>query len=142
MIFPMIHFVKDDEQLLIESPTTRTVFNGPGRYTSKPFERINRRKGEMLGPTDYIRVRNTLTGELRNERGPQLYFLEANEEVDSYEEAYPLKANQYLKIMDTRTGTVRVERGETTVYIEPTEELVTSTEQGIDIDEHKAVPRA
>jgi hypothetical protein len=139
MIIPWIHFLKEDEQLLVETFTTRRVINGPGQYTARPFERVTKRSGLMLEPTDYVRLRDTLTGELRNEIGPQLYFLTASEEVDEHLDAIPLKENQYVRLLDKSTGMIRVARGETTVYLQPTEELMESVTDGVNIDEEIAV---
>ena len=76
MLIPWIFFLKEDQQLLVESFTRRWIVNGPGVYLSKPFERIRQRKGITLGPTDYLRVKDTISGEIRNEFGPKLCFLE------------------------------------------------------------------
>ncbi|HEY1016866.1 MAG TPA: SPFH domain-containing protein [Herpetosiphonaceae bacterium] len=139
MLTPWIYYLKEDEQLIIESPTRRWAVNGPGRYVTRPFWRARRVRGLSLSPTEYVRVQNTLTGEVRNVIGPTLLFPEAHEEVVKRLSALPLKRNQYVKLMDSRTGEIRVERGEQSVYLGPTEELLGGVEQGINIDEHTAV---
>jgi regulator of protease activity HflC (stomatin/prohibitin superfamily) len=139
MIIPRLYFLQEDEQVLVESFTRRWVVNGPGTYRSRPFQRVERRKGLTLGPTDYLRVRDTLTGETRNVVGPRLYFLGASEEVVEQLEAIPLKRNQYLRLLDTRTGVIRVERGEGSVYLEPTEKILEHVREGINIDDQTAV---
>jgi hypothetical protein len=138
-MLPRIYFLKEDEQLVVESFTSRTVINGPGRYVSKPLERVTRRKALILGATDYIRLRNTLTGELENVRGPRLYFLKAHEEIAKTLTIFPLRENQYVRLMNTENGRVRIVRGETTVFLEPHEELLGSVETGVSLDEQHGV---
>ncbi|HEY9727950.1 MAG TPA: SPFH domain-containing protein [Chroococcales cyanobacterium] len=101
--------------------------------------KVTLRKALILGPTDYIRIRNLLTGELHNEIGPKLCFLNANEEVAKSLSAIPLKRNQYVKLIDQRTGVIRMVRGETSLYLNPTEEMLGKVEEGINIDEEIAV---
>lgn len=139
MIIPWIAFLKDDEQLLIETPTSRRVANGPGTVITPALARVHRRQGLTLGPTDYLRVRDTLSGELRNVVGPRLYFLGANEEVALRMHAIALKRNQYIRLVDRRSGAIRVERGEQLVVLAPTEEILEDAREGINIDEQAAV---
>lgn len=139
MIVPWVYFLKEDEQTVIESFTRRRTVNGPGIFVSKPFEQVRLRKGLTLGPTDYLRVKDTLTGEVHNEIGPKLYFPKASEEVVEQFEAIPLKHNQYIRLLDTRTGIIRVERGESSVYLNPTEKIIQNVQDGVNIDEHTAV---
>jgi regulator of protease activity HflC (stomatin/prohibitin superfamily) len=138
-IFPMIYFLKEDEQLLIESFTQRWVVNGPGQFTVPPFTRVKKRKGITLGPTQYVRINNKVTGEIRNEIGPKLVFLGASDEVARELNAITLQANQYVKLIDTTSGSIRVERGEQTIYLSPTEEILEDRRDGVNIDEHTAV---
>lgn len=139
MLIPWVYFLKEDEQLLVESFTRRWTVNGPGVFLSQPFQRVLRRKGITLGPTDYLRVRDTLTGEMHNELGPKLYFPGASEEVVKQLSAIPLEQNQYVRLIDTRTGIIRVERGENSVYLNPTEKVLEDVQEGVNIDEHTAV---
>lgn len=140
MIIPMVYFLKDDEQLLVERFTERTVINGPGRYVSRAFESVRKRKAVVLEARDYVYIKNQLTGEIHVERGPLLYFLTANETIIKKLTAIPLKESEYIKVLDNNTGVVRVERGEATVYLEPHEEALSDEPQdGITIDEHHAV---
>ena len=138
-MIPRLHFVQEDEQLLIETFTHRRVVNGPNSYFSRPLERVMKRKALQLGPTDYVVVRNMLTGELHNEIGPLLYFLEANEEEVEVKQAIPLREYEYVRILDRNSGQVRVERGEQIVYLEPTEKTITPVRSGTEIDDWQAV---
>jgi hypothetical protein len=91
MIIPWIYFLKEDEQLLVEGFTRRWTVDGPRAVLALPWQRAKHRKGITLGPTEYLRVRNTLSGEMRNEIGPQLYFPTADEETGPQIPAIPLK---------------------------------------------------
>jgi hypothetical protein len=86
MMIPWRYTLKDDEQLLVESWTV----SGPGVFFAPPFSRVQRRKGITLGPTEYLHVRDTLRGELRNKYGPRFIFLGASEEVAEQRTAIPI----------------------------------------------------
>lgn len=135
----MFYFLKDDEQLLVTTFTRRYVINGPGVHFIPLYYRVEKRPGITLGPTNYLRVRNTLSGELRNELGPKLYFPLAEEEIVAELEAITLKKGEYVRILDEQTGAVRVERGERSVRLEPTEIVQENVSAGINIDEDTAV---
>ncbi len=107
MILPWVYFLQEDEQLLIEAFTQRWTVNGPRVCWTAPFWKARRLKGITLGPTHYLRVRNTLTGELRNERGPKLFFPTAHDEVVKQLEAIPLKHHQYICLIDNQNGVMR-----------------------------------
>ncbi len=139
MIIPWMYFLKEDDQLLVESLTRRYTVEGPGTFLCPPLHSASMRKGITLGPTDYLRIKNILTGELRNELGPKLYFLQADEEILMRLVAIPLKHNQCMRIVDKKTGVIRVETGESLVYLEPTDEIIDRIQAGINIDEDTAV---
>lgn len=139
MIIPWIYFLKEDEQLLVEGLTRRWTVNGPKVFFSRPGWRLRRRKGTILGPGEYLRIRDTLTGELRNELGPKLYLLTATEEAIETLSAITLQNNQYIRIVDRSNGAIRVERGEGAVYLNPTEQVLEGVREGTNIDEHTAV---
>jgi hypothetical protein len=135
----MFYFLKNDDQLLVESFTQRRTINGPRILFIPPLYRVHRRKGILLGPTDYVRIRNRITGEIRNEVGPQLYFRQADEEITDTLSAVTLKTGQYVRLLDKRTGTIRVEKGEASVYLSPTEVALSEVEDGVKIDDQTAV---
>ena len=137
--FPRVYFLQEDEQVLVESFARRWTVDGPGVLVARPFQRVQRRTGTTLGPTQYLRIRDTVTGEMRNERGPKLYLPAATEEVVEQLLAIPLKRNQYVRLIDTHTGAIRVERGETSVYLEHTEKCLEDVQDGVNVDEHTAV---
>ncbi len=139
MIIPWLYFLKDDEQLLIETPTRRRVANGPGAVITPPLAQVYRRQALLLGPTDYARVRDSLSGEQRNVVGPQLLFLGSSDELEERRTVMPLRENQYLRLIDTRSGAIRVERGAQSVVVGPTEELLEPPREGVSIDALTAV---
>ena len=139
MIFPRLYFLQDNEQLLILSPTRRWIVNGPRVFLRRPFWRAKRRRGITLGPTDYLLVRNEMSGELRNEYGPQLFLRGVDDEIVFDLEGITLQKNDYVRILDSKTGQIRVERGEKIVYLQPTEEMIGKIERGINVDEETAV---
>lgn len=139
MFIPWVYFLKEDEQLLIESFTRRRVVNGPKVYFALPLERVRRRKAYTLGPTEYLLVRDILTGNLRNEFGPCLYFPRVSDDPIERRRLTTLKLNEYIRLIDDRTGEIRVEKGEKSIYLEPTERVLSDVREGINIDEHTAV---
>lgn len=139
MIIPWLYFLKDDEQLLIETPTARRVANGPGVVLTPPLATAKRRPALVLGPTEYVRLRDTTTGDARNIPGPARCFLGANEQLDERRQLTPLKRNQYMRLIDRRTGAIRVERGEQSVLVAPTEEVLEAPREGVNIDAMTAV---
>lgn len=119
------YFLKDNEQVLIESLTGRRVINGPGVNFISPINRVTRRKGLLLTATQYVVVENQLTGEKRIERGPKLYFLGAQEQARGLETARTLGENEYLLIRDEITGEERIEQGPT-IYFPSVNDVVVS----------------
>ena len=137
--FSWLWFLKEDEQLLVETFTKRRVINGPKTYASRPFERVTKRRAVTLRSVDYLHVRNDLSGETRLETGPKLFFPDVNETIVAGFDMVPLQSNQYMRLQDSRTGAIRVERGETSVSIRPTEIVIQNRSDGINVDDNTAV---
>ena len=141
-LFPRILFLRQDEQVTVESLTDTWVVRGPRVYFVKPLWRYKRQTGKTLGPTKYLRIRNSVTGELRNECGPKLFMPEAHDEILEELDVIALKHNEYIRLKDSVTGSIRTERGEAKVYLDPTEVLIdqkNSVQRGINIDDNTAV---
>jgi regulator of protease activity HflC (stomatin/prohibitin superfamily) len=138
-MLPWVYFLKEDEQLVVEGLTARYTVNGPRIYTSGFLQTVRRRKGYTIGPNEYLHVRDRVTGQLRMETGPKLFFVGPNDEIITKQTALPLKRNQYVKIIDKNTGIIRVERGEKSVILAPTEEMLTEPLDGLNVDEREAV---
>jgi hypothetical protein len=65
-----IIFISKDEQLFVQGMTELTVINGPTQYVLPLFYKsATKKKCTALGQLEYIKVRNTLTGEVRVEIG-------------------------------------------------------------------------
>lgn len=134
-MFPRIIFLKEDEQILFESFTRKTVKNGPGISFVMPFVKAKKRKGTSLSPGEYIRIRDMVTGEIKIKKGPALVFLAENEEIMLVDKAHVLMHNEYMKLIDQTTGKIRVECGEKTVFPGPYEEVLVHVAPGINIDD-------
>jgi len=78
-----------------------------------------------LDKTEYIYVRNNLSGEIMMEKGPQLYRPpDPYHVIEKSLKSTPLKLNEYMKILNRESGKIRVERGVQTVYLTPFEEAI------------------
>jgi regulator of protease activity HflC (stomatin/prohibitin superfamily) len=138
-IIPMIYFLRDGEQLLIEALTERRTVNGPARVVTPAFSRVQRRKATTLAATEYLHLRDNLTGAQRTEIGPKLVFLAPNEEVVNGGHGITLQRNQYLLIVDQTSGARRIARGEDVLYLQPTDSAPDGVQNGHDIDENSAL---
>lgn len=139
MLIPWVYFLKDEEQLLLEGLTKKWTINGPGSVFVKPMISTRRRRGVSLSPTEFAKIRNLLTGNIKVEKGPCFFFLEAYEEVLKVYDVIVLRHNEYVRLIDRSTGIVRVVAGPTNVMLSATEEILQAPSAGINIDEHTAV---
>lgn len=118
------HALDPDDLMTVESCTNKHNVRGPGFKVVGLGKSATVRKCTRLGPIDYAVVEATLTGELRLEKGPKMFFPDAYDRILRRAKAIALRQNEYVKLQDTSTGAIRVVRGEDTVYMEPLEELV------------------
>jgi hypothetical protein len=139
MIIPWVYFLKAEEQLLLESFTEKWTVNGPGTVLVKPFVKVRRRVGISLSPTEYVKIRDLLSGEIRIMKGPAFVFLQAYDELIKRYEVIVLQNNEYVKIIEKTSGKVRVVTGPCNVVLSATEEVIEGPGKGINIDEHNAV---
>jgi len=86
----------------------RTVFLWPFTY-----QKAWKRRATSLDPSEYVVVKNRLSGEKRVEQGPKLCRLQPFDEELQVRKAIPLKANEFVQLKDEVTGAVRVVVGET-----------------------------
>merc|ERR1719359_144477 len=108
----LVFFLAKDEQLVIVQLTDTEIRNGPGiQFVSPLVKGVSKRKAELLEALDYIKVKDTLTGELRVEKGPQLLLLGAFDGVQDRGTALSLTPTEYCIVLDKRTGEKRIERG-------------------------------
>lgn len=139
MIFPSFRFLKENEQALVETMTTRHVINGPGVHYIPPMVKVKKRKAISLSSREYVKVKNQINGDVRIEKGPQLLFLEAYDEVDKKQSATVLQSNEYVRILNELNGEIRIESGEKTFILGPHEKIVGSIKEGVHVDEKTAV---
>jgi len=95
-----------------------------------------------LKKTEYVRLADKNTGEVRVERGEQMIFPTPFDELldGSKSTAINLKVFEYVKILDSFTGQVRVERGEQLVFLGPTEQILDKGKKAaVQVDEETAV---
>ena len=135
-----VHALGPKEQMLIYSPTGRSVKNGPGIKVVGFGRRGKRRAALQLGPGEYVTVKTETTGELRNIVGPGLFHLGPYDKVTRTLKGITLQREQYVRLIDDVTGRIRVEVGEKCVYMGPTESyLEDGKKTAVSIDEDTAV---
>jgi hypothetical protein len=137
---PFIYNLKNDEQLLIESFTTRLVRNGPGTFFVNSFiTRATRRKATLLDNRQYVLVINQISGEKRMEKGPKLLFLGADEKIVKDFKAMTLSEKEYLHVKDRLTGALRLERGPQLFWLGVNDETSEQPQIGITLKERQYI---
>lgn len=108
-----LHFLGQDEQLLVEGFTGMYVQNGPGTFILNPFTHRSAsiRKAETLGTMDCLKVRHTVEGKERIEKGPQLFFPAPYEQIVERSKGLSLGSTEYAIIKDLLTGEKSVIKG-------------------------------
>lgn len=108
-----LHFLGQDEQLLVEGFTGMYVQNGPGTFILNPFTHRSAsiRKAETLGTMDYLKVRHTVEGKERIQKGPQLFFPAPYEQIVERSKGLSLGSTEYAIIKDLLTGEKSVIKG-------------------------------
>merc|ERR1719271_85448 len=97
-----ISFLKPDEQLVIESPSSITVVNGPTvTYYAPIVNSARKRKALQLDDKSYATIRDTLTGERMVVAGPQLHFMGAYDEHERTQPKLILTDRQFCRLLDT-----------------------------------------
>ncbi|CAE7450684.1 MVP [Symbiodinium natans] len=108
-----IHCLGQDEQVWVEGFTGAYVQNGPGVAILNPltYRLATRRKAETLGNMDYVKVRDSLEGKERVEKGPKLFFLSAYEQVVERKQGLSLGSTEFAIVEDRLTGERRIVKG-------------------------------
>jgi len=108
-----VKFLGKDEQLRIQGMTDLVIQNGPGTKILIPFTYRSAEviKAETLGTTDYVKVKDSIEGTERIERGPKLLFLGAYEKVETRAVGISLGQTDYVTIQDKSTGELSIKRG-------------------------------
>lgn len=112
---PGIHCLNESEQLFLKGCTTQEVkpaIGGQGGvFFVGPFYEGHKRNGVTLTKNQYLKVKDTITGEIKIQKGPCLYFFNAYEEETSVSTALSLGPTEYIRIENEETGELRVEKG-------------------------------
>jgi len=134
-----VSFLKPDEQLVLESPSSITVANGPQVAWFVPvMTTARKRKALQLEEQQYAKIKDTLTGQMSVVSGPTLHFLGPYDEHVGTDKKIVLLNHQYARLIDTATGDVRVERGEQTIVPGPFEHVQQQAD-AVYVDEETAV---
>lgn len=122
------------------------ILIGPGLFFREPYEELlQHTEGNHLGPVDYLKIVDRITGERKLVKGPCLWRPEHPfETILKREVAVALKHHEYVKVIDNETGVIRVVKGEGLVYLSPYEELIGGNKNrgvrdAVNVDAHTAV---
>lgn len=123
-MIPRFYFLAEDEQLLVQTISSRYVINGPRVFFKPPFHRVlERRKVEALSRQEYLHVKHSLSGEVHLVEGPGQYFLQAHEETVFHGELRSLARDEFVRIINRMDGRERIVTGEGVFRLEPFEEV-------------------
>mmetsp|Transcript_18621 Transcript_18621/g.53354 ORF Transcript_18621/g.53354 Transcript_18621/m.53354 type:complete len:704 (+) Transcript_18621:56-2167(+) len=108
-----VHFLSEDEQLLVEGWLERTAHNGPGVKFVNPmtFRSARIRKAITLSATSYAKVSDTKDGSERIVEGPKLLFLGPYDELMSKSNAVSLSNTEYAVVINKLTGERSIVKG-------------------------------
>jgi hypothetical protein len=121
--FPIVYLDRED-QLLVLSPTGKTTKEGPGIFFFMPFvSTAIKRKAVLVDETQYVILKDHLTGVQQVKGGPQLLYLGPYEEAIRTKNKILLRENEYVKLTSSTTGAVRMIHGPQTVIPSPHEEV-------------------
>lgn len=139
-MIPRIYFLKDEEQLVVNSPTNKYTVQGPRIFISPLLHRVlERRLGTTLTADQYCHVEDTLSGQVSMVEGPRFFFLNAHESYLEIQNALPLRIDEYIEVINRSSGKLKIVRGECSYKLKPFEEYIGEKQKAISIDEHRAV---
>ena len=100
-------FLKPDEQLVLEGPSSISVVNGPAAAWHAPIiNSARKRKALQLEEQQYATIKDTLTGKVRVEVGPSLNFLGPYDEHVGTHDKVVLLNHQYARLVDASTASL------------------------------------
>lgn len=108
-----------DQQLRLKKSTGTRVYNGPGfKFFLCPSvcKEAKVVRAELLEAMDYIKIKDTILGTERIEKGPQHVFLGANEVLVERSEALRCSNMEYVRVENLMTGAVAIQQGPTTWF--------------------------
>lgn len=133
-----IHTLAPDDQVVVHNQNGNEVLNGPGTHVLSPFREKTWRKATLLGPLEYARVQNSLSGFIRHVQGPTQLFLQAyDEKIGTYDKIV-LQKDEYINFVEGETGTERVLKGPQTVVPTPTESSPKKKQSAVFLDTDSA----
>jgi regulator of protease activity HflC (stomatin/prohibitin superfamily) len=119
-----MHFLDQDEQLIVVGLTETAAQNGPGiRIVSPMVKSVEKRKAVLLEAMDYAKVKDSLQGNVRVERGPKLLFLQPYDQVVQKGKGNSMSPVEYCIVLDKITGKKRMEKGPQVLFPGAFEEI-------------------
>lgn len=128
-VLTCIHELGPEQQLLVEDPEGRWIRNGPWRGVVITSRKKTIRAATLLMPEEYAVVKNSLTGQPRNELGPQLFFLGPYDTDVEVRSKILLLKGEYIRLEDRNSGAARVLAGPQAVVPEATETFERGVQQ-------------
>lgn len=139
MIIPHVMCLKNNEQVLLRGLTQQRVVNGPAMVLVPPWLSGVRRYGVTLSSTECCRIKDMISGRIRTCRGPDLVFMNADEELMDHDNVIVLKHYEYAKVINRSSGVIDVRSGPCEIVLEGDESLLGEINKGINIDDETAV---
>jgi len=104
-----VHYLKHDEQLVVESATERWTIDGPGRKVTNPLFSISVRKATLLDEQQYVHLKDGRTGTKRAVHGPGIAFLGPYESaLNNVSNAIHIDKDTAVRVLDTASGRQRL----------------------------------
>mmetsp|Transcript_33245 Transcript_33245/g.79656 ORF Transcript_33245/g.79656 Transcript_33245/m.79656 type:complete len:633 (-) Transcript_33245:169-2067(-) len=128
--------------VLVENKTSgmKRLVTEKGMFVPAPYERIIAEKDAvLLEPLMYAVVKDHLTGQTRNELGPQLLQVGPYEELLNVSSKWVLEKDSYLRLVNGQTGEERVMQGPSVVVPEPVESAPDGKQRAVYVDSQTAV---
>jgi hypothetical protein len=99
-------FLGKDEQLKVELFTETVVYNGPAIKILNPagYRKVEFLKATMLGTMDYLKIKDSVTGHERVQKGPDLVFLGPYEQISVRGQGVTLSKTQYVIVENMLSG--------------------------------------
>jgi len=128
--------------VLVENKTSgmKRLVTEKGMFVPAPYERIQAEKNAvLLDPLMYAVVKDHLTGQTRNEVGPQLLQVGPYEELLNVSSKWVLERDSYLRLVNKQTGQERIMTGPSVVVPEPVETTPDGKQKAVYIDTQTSV---
>lgn len=128
-----------EEQMVIQYLDGKSVVNGPDSRVYNPFRERTVRKAVRIGTLEYIRLKDSLNGDVRVVPGHAKVFLGAYEEHDGVKTKIVLKKDQYIRFIDRLSGEERIVTGPDSIVPGPWEESSDGVQQAAFVNRDSAV---